>query len=227
MVNRISRPRPAGPRLSDRLVLPIVTALCLAPLALALWSLARGALTVNPLQQATFQTGNSTLTLLLLSLACTPAHTVFGWRTPLKLRRWLGLYTFGYALAHVSLFSLDHGLIDGAIDVSAILGTTIEKRYALVGALALLILVPLAITSTTGWQRRLGRAWKRLHRLVYAAAALGVLHWVWLVKSDYREPLLYAGALAVMFVLRIPSVKRAIVERRRRATAKASAARAT
>lgn len=209
----------------DRIAVGAAIALCAVPFALTLSDLARGSLTVNPLQEATFRTGHTAITLLVASLACTPINTVSGWRTPLRLRKWLGLAAFAYGLAHFGLFSLDHGLIDGAIDVTAIIGTTVEKRYALVGALTLLILLPLALTSSMGWQRRLGRAWKRLHRLAYVASATAVLHWVWLVKSDYREPLLYASALAVLFVLRVPSVKRAIVESRRRWMARASAPR--
>lgn len=211
----------------DRIAVVTAIALCAVPFALTLLDLARGHLTVNPLQEATFRTGHTAITLLVASLGCTPMHTVLGWRTPLRLRKWLGLAAFAYGLAHFGLFSLDHGLIDGAIDISAIFGTTIEKRYALVGALTLLILLPLALTSTAGWQRRLGRSWKRLHKLAYVASATAVLHWVWLVKSDYREPLLYSAALAVLFVLRIPSVKRAVVDSRRRWTARASNPRAS
>lgn len=189
------------------------------PLLVLAWDAARGALSVNPIQDITFRTGKFALLMLMLSLACTPINTVTGFRPVSRMRKWFGLYAFLYATLHFLVFSaLDFGLDWGLIQREIV-----EKRYILAGLAALLILLPLAITSTRGWQRRLGRTWKRLHRLVYLAGALVILHYVWLVKSDVREPLLWGGALVVLLVLRVPPVRTFFVALRHRA----AAARAT
>ncbi len=182
----------------------------LVPLALLIWDGAQGQLTVNPIQEITQRTGKTALALLVLSLACTPANRVLGLRVALLLRRPLGLYAFLYASLHLlTFFVLDYGL-----DVELIWGAVAEKRYVLAGLGAFVLLVPLALTSTRGWMRRLGRRWKPLHRLVYLAASLAVLHYVWLVKADIREPLLYGAAVAVLLGLRLPPVRRALASLR-------------
>jgi sulfoxide reductase heme-binding subunit YedZ len=141
--------------------------------------------------------------LLVLSLACTPINSVFGFKPVLRVRRALGLYAFMYVSLHFLIFvGLDYGF-----DLALIREAVLEKRYALVGFAAFLILLPLAVTSTKGWMRRLGRLWKRLHRVVYLAALLAVLHFVWLVKSDVREPLIYGAVVGVLLVLRITRVR--------------------
>lgn len=192
------------PRLSAAWRLAGVHAACWLPLAWVLFSYWRDPLKINPIQDFTFGTGLPALILLLLSLAVTPANTLFGWRWAIPLRKWLGLYAFFYVCLHLLIFvGLDYGF-DPALIYEAIF----EKRYALVGFAAFLILLPLALTSTRGWQQRLGQAWKRLHRLVYLAAVLAVIHFVWLVKADVREPLAYGAVLAVLLVLRLPPVRR-------------------
>ena len=178
----------------------------LLPLAVLAWDYWQGGLSVNPIQDVTLRTGKYALVLLVLSLACTPINTVFGYKPVLRLRRPLGLYAFMYVGLHLLIFvGLDYGF-DPALIREAIL----EKRYALVGFTAFLILLPLAVTSTKGWMRRLGRLWKRLHRWVYLAALMAVLHFVWLVKSDIREPLLYGAVVVLLLVLRIPRVRHAV-----------------
>ncbi|MCS7062233.1 MAG: protein-methionine-sulfoxide reductase heme-binding subunit MsrQ [Anaerolineae bacterium] len=173
------------------------------PLLVLIWDSASGNLSVNPIQDATFRTGKAALLMLMLSLACTPLHTVTGFKPALRMRNWFGLYAFLYAGLHFLVFSaLDFGL-----DWVLIGREIVEKRYILAGLAALVILVPLAVTSTQGWQRRLGKMWKRLHRLAYLAGVLAVLHYVWLVKSDVREPLLWSTVLAVLLILRIPRVR--------------------
>ncbi len=165
---------------------------------------------VNPIQDLTFGTGLPALIFLLLSLAVTPANTLFGWRWALPLRKWLGLYAFFYATAHLLIFvGLDYGF-----DVGLLSEAIFEKRYALVGLAAFLILLPLALTSTRGWQQRLGKVWKQLHRLVYLAAALAVVHFVWLVKADIREPLAYGAVLGVLLLARLPAVRRRLARLR-------------
>ncbi|MCS6845253.1 MAG: sulfoxide reductase heme-binding subunit YedZ [Caldilineales bacterium] len=169
-------------------------------------------LTVNPIQEATFRTGKTAMALLVASLACTPTYTVFGFRPALQVRRALGLYAFFYALLHFAIFfGLDYGL-----DVNLVLLELAEKRYILVGAAALLLLTPLALTSTKGWQRRLGKGWKRLHRLVYPAGVLVIFHYIWVQKSDIREPLIWGSILGLLLVLRLPPVRRWVVGRRTR-----------
>lgn len=191
----------------------------LLPLAWLLWDFYAGNLTVNPIQDITFRTGKPALVLLVLSLAVTPLNTIFGWREIIPARKWLGLYAWGYVFVHFLVFiGLDYGF-----DWGLLYEAIFEKRYALVGFAALLMLTPLALTSTKGWQKRLGKKWKRLHQLVYAAGLLGVFHYLWLVKSDIREPLAWGVAVVLLLVARIPRVRKTLVGWRVRLTGKSSA----
>jgi sulfoxide reductase heme-binding subunit YedZ len=183
------------------------------PLAVILWDAAHDNLTFNPIQELTFRTGKYALVLLVLSLACTPLNILFGFKQVLRLRRPLGLYAFMYAAFHFLIFI---GL-DYQFDLALLREAIFEKRFALVGFAAFLILLPLAITSTKGWQKRLGKRWKRLHKLVYLAGVLAVVHFVWLVKSDIREPLAYGAAVLLLLATRIPAVREAIRTLRSRA----------
>ena len=182
----------------------------LLPLALLIWAYWQNQLTVNPIQEITFRTGKTAVNLLVLSLAVTPVYIVFGFRQVIPLRKLLGLYAFLYVGLHFLVFVwLDYGL-----DLQLIWEAIFEKRYALVGFAGFLILIPLAITSTKGWMKRLGKNWKRLHRFVYLVALLAVVHYIWLVKSDIREPLIYGGVVITLLVLRLPPVRRKIVNAR-------------
>ena len=134
------------------------------------------------------------LVFLVLSLACTPIYTLFGFKPALKVRRALGLYAFFYASLHFLTFV---GL-DYQFDIGLLKEAIFEKRYALVGFAAFLILIPLAVTSTKGWMRRLGKKWKHLHKLIYLAGLLAVVHYIWLVKSDIRVPLEYALVVVLL-----------------------------
>jgi sulfoxide reductase heme-binding subunit YedZ len=184
----------------------------LVPLALLVWDAYNNNLTVNPIQAATFRTGKTALVLLALSLACTPLNSVLGFRQALKVRRPLGLYAFMYATIHFFIFiGVDYGF-----SLALIYEAIFEKPYALVGFTAFLLLLPLALTSTKGWMKRLGRWWTNLHRLVYVAAGLVILHFVWLVKSDVREPLLFGLGIAALLSLRIPAVRRYVSSLRQR-----------
>lgn len=183
----------------------------LLPLAWLLWAYWQGLFIVDPVQEITSLTGRTALILLTLSLACTPVHAVFGFRQVLRLRRPLGLYAFVYAGLHFLTFvGLDYGF-----DLELIRLDILDQRYVLVGFAAGLVLLPLAITSTRGWQKRLGKNWKRLHRLAYLAAILALVHFAWLVK-DIREPLRYGAVLALLLVARIPAVRRAATKVRRK-----------
>ncbi len=170
----------------------------LLPLAWLLLDVYRGNLSVNPIQDITFRTGKPALVLLILSLACTPANTLFGFRQGLAIRKLLGLYAFLYVSLHLLVFvGLDYGF-----DPLLLQEAIFEKRYALVGFAAFLILVPLAVTSTRGWMKRLGKRWKTLHRGAYVAAGLAVLHYIWLVKSDIRQPVAWGVFLTVLLLAR-------------------------
>jgi sulfoxide reductase heme-binding subunit YedZ len=174
--------------------------------ALALWPFARlvhGALTdrlgADPVAALTHGTGDWALRLLLLSLAMTPLRRLLGQPWPIRFRRLVGLYAFFYACLHLAIYLvLDLGgfWIQIFEDIA-------KRPYITVGFSAWLLLVPLALTSTRGWIRRLGRRWGQLHRAVYVAGVLAVLHYLWLVKSDLREPLVYAAVLALLLGLRL------------------------
>jgi sulfoxide reductase heme-binding subunit YedZ len=159
---------------------------------------------VDPVREITTRTGRMALILLLLSLACTPINTLFGFRQALRVRRALGLYAFMYAGLHFLTFvGLDYGF-----DLEFLGPAIFDQRYVIVGFAAFLLLLTLALTSTRGWQRRLGRTWKRLHKFAYLAGILAVVHFLWLVK-DPREPLRFAAVLLLLLALRIPRVRRA------------------
>jgi sulfoxide reductase heme-binding subunit YedZ len=178
-------------------------AAALAPLALLAWDTAQDQLTANPIREVTLRTGKTALVLLVLSLASTPVHILFGFRPAIKLRRPLGLYAFLYAGLHgLTFVGLDFGF-----DVGLILEEILQRRFVQAGMVAFLLLLPLALTSTRGWMGRLGKNWRRLHRLVYLAALAAVVHFVWLAKGDIREPLLYGAAVALLLVARIPAVR--------------------
>jgi sulfoxide reductase heme-binding subunit YedZ len=143
--------------------------------------------------------GITALNLLLITLAVTPMRMLTGFGQLLRLRRMLGLFAFFYALLHFTAYAwLDQGL-----DPAAIGADIVKRPYITIGMLALLLLVPLAVTSTNGMMRRLGRRWTRLHLLVYVIAGLGVWHFWWQVKQDIREPLLYVAIFAVLMAFRV------------------------
>lgn len=191
--------------------------LALIPLALLIWDFFQDNLTADPIRAITLRTGIAALILLVLSLACTPVNILFGFKQVIRLRRPLGLYAFLYASLHFLTFiGLDYGF-----NLDLLQEAIFEKRYALVGFAAFMILLPLAITSTRYWMKRLGKQWKQLHRLVYVAAILAVVHFVWLVKGDIREPLIYGAVVGVLLLLRIPAVRKPIITLRQQKTARA------
>jgi sulfoxide reductase heme-binding subunit YedZ len=184
----------------------------LAPLVWLIFNALAGNLTANPIQAIEQRTGRYALYLLVASLACTPLYIVTGWSVPLRWRRPLGLYAFMYALIHFLTFlGLDYGF-----DLGLIWADVAGKRYIIVGAAAFIILLLLALTSTKASQRRLKKTWVRLHRWVYAAGGLAIVHYVWSVKADARTPLAWGAVIAVLLALRLPPVKRWFVTRRAR-----------
>ena len=191
------------------------------PLALMGWAFWQGStsLLFNPFQDITFRTGKAALILLLLSLACTPLNILFGWRQIIPLRKPLGNYAFMYGVMHFVVFIVDNGYVESSISWLAVYEATFEKLFALAGFGAFIILLPLALTSNQWAMRTLKRNWKRLHQLVYLAGILAIAHFVWLVKSDIREPLIYGAILAILLIVRIPPVRKQIVTKRQQMSA--------
>ena len=182
-------------------------------LVLLIFDLITSRLSANPIQDLERRTGRHAITLLVLLLLCTPINTIFKWSEPLKRRRALGLYTFMYVTIHIIIFvDLDYGLA-----WSRLYKEVVEKPRLIVGLLAFLILIPLAITSFDIWKKRLGKNWKRLHQLVYLIAPLAVLHYVWSKKGniltlqgEIAKPLIYGIIIAVFLIFRIPPVRKAL-----------------
>lgn len=176
-----------------------------------LFDLLTGNVSPNPIQELEQRTGRHAITLLVLSLACTPLNTLFKWPELLKRRRTLGLYAFLYASIHVLIFvDLDYGLA-----WSLIIQTIFEKPYIIVGVISFLLLIPLAFTSFNIWKVRLQKNWKRLHQMVYLIAPLVVLHFAWSKKGDFFSlqgeivrPLIYGLVVLVLLIFRIPKVRR-------------------
>lgn len=171
---------------------------CLLPLVRMLAVVSAG-LEVNPIEFITRSTGTWTLVALLATLALTPLRRLSGWAWPLRVRRMLGLYAFFYACLHLSTYLW----LDQFFDWGAIIHDIMKRPFITVGMAALLLMTPLALTSTDGWMRRLGRRWGRLHRLVYPLALLAVVHYWWLVKADVSQPLYYAAVLAALLGWRL------------------------
>lgn len=165
----------------------------------------------DEIREAILRTGKPALVLLVISLAITPLNTLFGWKILLPLRKPLGLYSFMYVAIHLSIFAI----IDYGLQLQVVWEEIVLRRYALAGFFAFLILLPLALTSTKWAQRKLGKRWKKLHRWVYLAGLLAVIHYIWLVKQNYQEPLIYAAILISLLALRIPSIKKAVASWRR------------
>lgn len=158
----------------------------------------RGNLSADPIEEITHRTGWWTLTLLMATLAVTPLRRLSGWNALIRVRRMLGLFAFSYAVLHL----LTYVVLDLFFAFDILLEDVVKRPYITVGFTTFLMLLALAITSTKGWIRRLGPRWQRLHRLVYVAALLGVVHFYWQVKADTREPLIFAGVLLALLVAR-------------------------
>jgi sulfoxide reductase heme-binding subunit YedZ len=188
-------------------------ALALAPLIALAIDYLRDDLTATPARFLTLRTGSAGLVLLVAALACTPVNTLFGWRRAIQIRRALGLYAFLYITLHLLIYAV----YDGELDFELIWRDLQERRAMSVGLVGFLLLVPLALTSTNGWQRRLGKRWRMLHWLVYLAAPLSVLHFFWLDRDIKHEPMMYAAVVGVLLALRLRPVRRAILRLRQRA----------
>ena len=189
----------------------VVFGLCLLPLVILVletfgvfgWSLG-----ANPIEALIHSLGKWGLKFLLITLAVTPLRKLTGWTWLVRFRRMLGLFAFFYVLLHF----LAYAGLDQRFDLVVIFEDIAERPYITIGVMALLLLVPLAVTSTNGMMRRLGRRWKKLHRLIYVIGILGVWHFYWQVKLDTLEALIYAGILTALLAFRLLDWRR----RRRR-----------
>ena len=181
---------------------PLLHLACSLPLVLLILSIAEiGGLRLGPNPQLYIRDvlGEWGLRLLLVTLAITPLRRLIGKPWPLLFRRLLGLWAFAYLALHfVTYFFLDRSL-----ELALIIEDILKRPYITLGMTAFMLMIPLAITSTAGWQRRLGGRWLQLHRLIYPIAVLGCWHFYWLVKADVREPLVYAAIVAVLLGWRV------------------------
>ena len=182
----------------NRVIKPVVFILCLLPLGLLLYAALTDDLGANPVEKLTHQTGLWGLYFLLITLSITPLKKITGLTWPVSLRRMLGLYAFFYACLHLSVyFWLDQSFV-----WQAIIEDIFKRPYITLGLAAWLLLLPLALTSNQFSMRVLKKNWKRLHRLVYIASLLVVVHFIWLVKADYAEPLMYLAVLLSLLLMR-------------------------
>ncbi|MBM3774137.1 MAG: sulfoxide reductase heme-binding subunit YedZ [Acidobacteria bacterium] len=174
--------------------------LCLAPFFSLVWRGFQQELGTNPIEHVTHATGDWTLRFLLITLAVTPLRELARQPQLIRFRRTLGLFAFFYGSLHLVTYLW----LDQFFDFSAIAADIVKRPFITAGFAGFVLMLPLAATSTAGWIRRLGgKRWRMLHRLIYASAAAGVIHYYWLVKSDVRLPLVYAALLAVLLVYRL------------------------
>ncbi len=211
-----SPPAARRPRLSResqrRLLRALYHAVGLFPLAWILFDFWFGLLGPEPIRAMILRTGKAAIIMLTLTLACTPAGFILGWKQANVVRRPLGLYTFMYVCLHLLIFIwLDYGFM-----MRLVIEEIILRRYAVVGFLAFLLLIPLALTSTKQAQRRMGKRWKKLHSLVYLVALLVLIHYVWLVKNAYAQPILFAAIIGFLLFTRLSPIKQFFIRLRRR-----------
>jgi len=180
---------------------PVVFVSLSLPFVWLVYALLTNQLGANPIDAITDFTGEWALRILLLSLAMTPLRMLTGKPWPIRLRRMIGLFAFFYLLTHLATYLV----IDQQFDIAAIWSDILERPYITAGTVALLIMIPLALTSTKGMMKRLGKRWTSLHRLVYVAATAAVVHYVWLTRGDQLEPMVY---LLILFALMLFRVKK-------------------
>jgi len=180
------------------LIKPFVFLAALSPFLWLLFRALTDRLTVNPIEDITLTTGIWALRMLVISLAITPLRRLSGWNRVIPYRRTFGLFAFFYAALHLATYFLDQGF-----GLEFIVADVLKRRFITVGMLAFVLMVPLAITSTKGWIRRLGKRWVTLHRLVYISGILAVVHYLWKVKISAGPPVYYAVIVGVLLGLRV------------------------
>lgn len=173
---------------------------CLIPLGLLAWDAYTQNLGANPVEKITHATGDWTLRFLLITLSITPVRKLLQFPNLIKFRRMLGLFAFFYGCLHFFTYVW----LDKFFNLHEMIADIEKRKFITIGLTAFTLLIPLAITSTTGWIRRLGgKRWQMLHRLIYVSAICGVIHYLWLVKADIRKPLEYGAILAVLLSYRL------------------------
>ncbi len=200
-------------RLPTKLIKPFVFVGCLVPAALLALRALHADLGANPIEAITHKTGDWTLILLLVTLAITPLRRMTGLHDLIAFRRMLGLFAFFYGTLHF----LTYIWLDKFFDWHEIVKDVYKRPFITAGFTGFVLMIPLAVTSTRGWIRRLGKKWQLLHRLIYVSATAGVVHYIWLVKKDIRKPLIYAAILAVLLLWRVAAW---IVQRQKSAARK-------
>lgn len=170
------------------------------PLCIVIWLATQSRLSANPVEFLEHYFGDWSLRLLLITLAMTPIRDLTGMTEAIRVRRILGLWAFAFVCLHFLVYLV----FDLGFSPAQLSDDLIKRTYITLGFTAWLLLLPLAITSSNGWQRRLKRHWKTLHRLIYPAAILGAVHYLWLVKADTRTPLIYLSILGVLLAYRLP-----------------------
>jgi methionine sulfoxide reductase heme-binding subunit len=195
-----------------KLAKPATFALCLAPFLWLAFRAYSGRLSVNPIEDITLTTGIWALRFLVITLAITPLRRVTGWNRLIQYRRMLGLFAFFYATLHVATYLV----LDLFFAWDLILADVAKRPFITMGALAFAAMVPLALTSTRGWIRRLGRRWQLLHRLIYVSAIAASIHYLWKVKVIIGSPVYYAAIVAALLLFRVAwglrSRRRAVVQ---------------
>ena len=187
--------------MKSRYVKPIVFLACLLPLTRLGWKAYQGALGANPIQVITYSTGTWTLVFLLLTLSITPVRKLTRQYWLIQYRRMLGLFAFFYGCLHFTTYIW----LDQFFDLHSIYKDIYKRPFITAGFTAFVLMIPLALTSTKWAIRKLGKRWQMLHRLIYASALAGVVHYIWLVKKDVRVPFIYAAVLGVLLLYRIVS----------------------
>jgi len=186
-----------------KLAKPLVFVLALVPLAGLIFIVLTGRTSANPAEDILLTTGIWAFRFLLATLAVTPLRRLTGWNAVIRYRRMLGLFAFFYASVHLTSYLLFDQLVTEEGVVGRVAADILKRPFITAGMTAFLLMVPLALTSTQGWIRRLGRRWQRLHRLVYFSAGAAALHFIWKVKVAVGEPVYYAALLAVLLGLRV------------------------
>ena len=200
---------------------PIVFAACLVPLGLLVWRGFTDGLGANPIEASNRFLGDWALRFLLIALCITPIRILTKWNAAVRFRRMLGLFAFSYVCLHLTSYIV----LDQFFDWQAIWKDIVKRWYITVGMTAFVFLIPLAVTSTKGWIKRIGgKTWQNLHKLVYPTAVLGIFHFYMMLKADFREPLLYAVILVVLFGIRIYDTIRKRRDQRKPKPTKAQAA---
>ena len=181
----------------------VVHVAALLPLVVLIWDYIQGNLSANPIRDIQLRTGATAINLLMLTLACKPTSILTGFKAVLSLRRPLGIYAFIYVLLHfINFVGLDY-----SFNLGLIREDLFDKRYAIVGFVSFLLLLPLAITSIKRLRQQMGKNWQRVHWLVYPAAILAIVHYLWQTKEDIQLPIIYGVVLVILLIIRLPVVR--------------------